>query len=96
LVDDIGALKPTIFCAVPRVLDRIYSGKLQIFSCLHSLIFITSQLFCHSAEISFVARIVCQESITEEVSLMSGIRLSTLPACLDHHFILVSLSVKTK
>lgn len=26
LVDDIGALKPTVFCAVPRVLDRIYSG----------------------------------------------------------------------
>lgn len=27
LVDDIAALKPTVFCAVPRVLDRIYSGK---------------------------------------------------------------------
>ncbi|GKV40045.1 hypothetical protein SLEP1_g47725 [Rubroshorea leprosula] len=26
LVEDIGVLKPTIFCAVPRVLDRIYSG----------------------------------------------------------------------
>ncbi|WOL02121.1 long chain acyl-CoA synthetase 4 [Canna indica] len=26
LVEDIQALKPTIFCAVPRVLDRIYSG----------------------------------------------------------------------
>ncbi|KAJ3683080.1 hypothetical protein LUZ60_013307 [Juncus effusus] len=26
LTEDIGALKPTIFCAVPRVLDRIYSG----------------------------------------------------------------------
>lgn len=26
LVEDIGELKPTIFCAVPRVLDRIYSG----------------------------------------------------------------------
>uniref|UniRef100_A0A0E0DX88 AMP-dependent synthetase/ligase domain-containing protein n=1 Tax=Oryza meridionalis TaxID=40149 RepID=A0A0E0DX88_9ORYZ len=26
LVDDIAALKPTVFCAVPRVLDRIYSG----------------------------------------------------------------------
>ncbi|CAI9772654.1 unnamed protein product [Fraxinus pennsylvanica] len=25
LVEDIGELKPTIFCAVPRVLDRIYS-----------------------------------------------------------------------
>ncbi|KAK8484320.1 hypothetical protein V6N13_123983 [Hibiscus sabdariffa] len=29
LVEDIGELKPTIFCAVPRVLDRIYSGLLQ-------------------------------------------------------------------
>lgn len=28
LLEDIGELKPTIFCAVPRVLDRIYSGKL--------------------------------------------------------------------
>jgi len=27
LVEDIGVLKPTIFCAVPRVLDRIFSGK---------------------------------------------------------------------
>lgn len=26
LVEDIGVLKPTIFCAVPRVLDRIYTG----------------------------------------------------------------------
>ncbi|KAG8055991.1 hypothetical protein GUJ93_ZPchr0001g29672 [Zizania palustris] len=26
LVEDIGALKPTILCAVPRVLDRIFSG----------------------------------------------------------------------
>ncbi|EOY25016.1 AMP-dependent synthetase and ligase family protein isoform 3, partial [Theobroma cacao] len=29
LVEDIGELKPTFFCAVPRVLDRIYSGLLQ-------------------------------------------------------------------
>lgn len=28
LVEDIGALKPTIFCAVPRVLDRIYAGRI--------------------------------------------------------------------
>ncbi|XP_072966750.1 long chain acyl-CoA synthetase 4-like [Typha angustifolia] len=26
LVEDIGELKPTIFCAVPRVLERIYTG----------------------------------------------------------------------
>ncbi|KAL5727038.1 long-chain-fatty-acid--CoA ligase [Ranunculus cassubicifolius] len=26
LVEDLGALKPSVFCAVPRVLDRIYSG----------------------------------------------------------------------
>ncbi|KAL1806035.1 hypothetical protein DCAR_0831783 [Daucus carota subsp. sativus] len=29
LVEDIGVLKPTVFCAVPRVLDRIYSGLTQ-------------------------------------------------------------------
>ena len=27
LVEDIGELKPTIFCAVPRVLERIYGGE---------------------------------------------------------------------
>ncbi|GAB2293138.1 Long chain acyl-CoA synthetase 4 [Dionaea muscipula] len=29
LLEDIGELKPTIFCSVPRVLDRIYSGLQQ-------------------------------------------------------------------
>ncbi|PKA64426.1 Long chain acyl-CoA synthetase 4 [Apostasia shenzhenica] len=29
LVEDIGELKPTIFCVVPRVLDRIYTGLQQ-------------------------------------------------------------------
>lgn len=29
LTEDIGELKPTVFCAVPRVLDRIYSGLQQ-------------------------------------------------------------------
>nr|QAA78760.1 long-chain Acyl-CoA synthetase 4 [Camellia oleifera] len=29
LTEDIGELKPTIFCAVPRVLDKIYSGLQQ-------------------------------------------------------------------
>ncbi|KAG5123073.1 hypothetical protein JHK82_029810 [Glycine max] len=29
LIDDVGELKPTIFCAVPRVLDRVYSGLTQ-------------------------------------------------------------------
>ncbi|XP_016508574.2 long chain acyl-CoA synthetase 4-like isoform X1 [Nicotiana tabacum] len=29
LVDDIKELKPTVFCAVPRVLDRIYSGLVE-------------------------------------------------------------------
>lgn len=27
LMEDIAELKPTIFCAVPRVLDRVYTGK---------------------------------------------------------------------
>lgn len=27
LIEDIVELKPSIFCAVPRVLDRIYSGN---------------------------------------------------------------------
>ncbi|KAM6557704.1 hypothetical protein CsatB_004723 [Cannabis sativa] len=29
LLEDIGELKPTIFCAVPRVLDRVYAGLTQ-------------------------------------------------------------------
>ena len=29
LVDDIGELKPTLFCGVPRVFDRIYAGTMQ-------------------------------------------------------------------
>ncbi|KAH1080324.1 hypothetical protein J1N35_020085 [Gossypium stocksii] len=29
LLEDIGELKPSVFCAVPRVLDRIYSGLQQ-------------------------------------------------------------------
>ncbi|GAB2225460.1 hypothetical protein Droror1_Dr00006252 [Drosera rotundifolia] len=29
LLDDLGELRPTIFCAVPRVLDRVYSGLQQ-------------------------------------------------------------------
>ncbi|KAF7810460.1 long chain acyl-CoA synthetase 4-like [Senna tora] len=29
LIEDIGELKPSIFCAVPRVLDRIHSGLTQ-------------------------------------------------------------------
>ncbi|KAI7842012.1 hypothetical protein COHA_004213 [Chlorella ohadii] len=29
LMEDIGALRPTLFCGVPRVFDRIYSGVMQ-------------------------------------------------------------------
>ncbi|KHM99303.1 Amino acid permease 3 [Glycine soja] len=29
LIDDVGELKPTIFCVVPHVLDRVYSGLTQ-------------------------------------------------------------------
>ncbi|CAN4111461.1 unnamed protein product [Withania somnifera] len=29
LIDDIKELKPTVFCSVPRVLDRIYSGLVE-------------------------------------------------------------------
>ncbi|KAK9668396.1 hypothetical protein RND81_13G057400 [Saponaria officinalis] len=42
LLEDIGVLKPTIFCAVPRVLDRIYSGlqeKLRAGSMLKRALF---------------------------------------------------------
>nr|GEU83677.1 long chain acyl-CoA synthetase 4-like [Tanacetum cinerariifolium] len=42
LIEDIGELKPTIFCAVPRVLERIYSGLQQKIS---SGSFLKSKLF---------------------------------------------------
>ena len=29
VIDDIGALKPTMFCGVPRVFDRVYGGVLS-------------------------------------------------------------------
>lgn len=29
LTEDIAELKPSVFCAVPRVLDRIYGGIIQ-------------------------------------------------------------------
>ncbi|KAL4444633.1 hypothetical protein ABPG77_002450 [Micractinium sp. CCAP 211/92] len=29
LMEDIGALRPTLFCGVPRVFDRIYAGVMQ-------------------------------------------------------------------
>ncbi|EHA8586362.1 Acyl-coA synthetase family protein [Cocos nucifera] len=34
LVEDIGELKPTIFCAVPRVLDRIYTVQPSVVTAL--------------------------------------------------------------
>ena len=26
VIDDVGALRPTVFCGVPRVYDRVYAG----------------------------------------------------------------------
>ena len=31
LIEDLGELKPSIFCAVPRVLDRVYTGTFNYF-----------------------------------------------------------------
>ncbi|KAL1222586.1 Long chain acyl-CoA synthetase 4 [Cardamine amara subsp. amara] len=45
LLEDLGELKPTIFCAVPRVLDRVYSGlqkKLSDGGYLKKLLFDTA------------------------------------------------------
>lgn len=30
LIEDLGELKPSIFCAVPRVLERVYTGIIFI------------------------------------------------------------------
>ena len=30
LLEDVQALKPTIFCGVPRVFDFIYAGKIRM------------------------------------------------------------------
>jgi len=29
IMDDVGAFHPTVFCGVPRVLDRVYTGVLD-------------------------------------------------------------------
>ncbi|KAJ4950151.1 hypothetical protein NE237_026983 [Protea cynaroides] len=42
MLEDLGELKPTMFCAVPRVLDRIYSGLTEKVS---SGSFLKSKLF---------------------------------------------------
>lgn len=31
-MEDIQEMKPTVFCGVPRVYDRVYSGTLSIYS----------------------------------------------------------------
>lgn len=38
LIDDIKELKPTVFCSVPRVLDKIYSGESQKLTELHRVL----------------------------------------------------------
>ena len=35
LLDDVDAAKPTVFCGVPRVFDRVYNGE-QLGSLLHA------------------------------------------------------------
>lgn len=40
LIEDIGELKPTIFCAVPRVMDRVYSGIYSSDLSFQSLIYV--------------------------------------------------------
>lgn len=43
LIEDLGELKPTIFCAVPRVLDRVYTGSFNHF--LYSVLNISSTTY---------------------------------------------------
>lgn len=35
-MEDIQTLKPTIFCGVPRVYDRVYAGKARMFIALRA------------------------------------------------------------
>jgi long-chain acyl-CoA synthetase len=32
-MEDVQVMKPTIFCGVPRVYDRIYTGLIQTLMC---------------------------------------------------------------
>ncbi|XP_076895073.1 long chain acyl-CoA synthetase 4-like [Bidens hawaiensis] len=66
LLEDIGELKPTIFCAVPRVLERIYSGLQQK---INSGSFFASKLF--SLAYSYKLRNMKGGSKHEEASVLS-------------------------
>ncbi|XP_071707321.1 long chain acyl-CoA synthetase 4-like [Rutidosis leptorrhynchoides] len=66
LTEDIGELKPTIFCAVPRVLDRIYSGLQQK---INTGSFLRSKLF--NIAYSYKLRNMKGGSKHEEASVLS-------------------------
>ncbi|KAJ0503249.1 putative long-chain-fatty-acid--CoA ligase [Helianthus annuus] len=50
LIEDIGELKPTIFCVIPRVLERIYSGIFllvtRFFCMILMLLLVTVSILC--------------------------------------------------
>jgi hypothetical protein len=69
-MEDIQEMKPTVFCGVPRVYDRIYTGTLAIhllfllsFAMQHSLVILTvfSLLERHTAE-NCIWRIIGSET----------------------------------
>ncbi|KAJ0549374.1 putative long-chain-fatty-acid--CoA ligase, CDP-diacylglycerol--inositol 3-phosphatidyltransferase [Helianthus annuus] len=66
LIEDIGELKPTIFCAVPRVLERIYSGLQKK---INSGSFLQNKLF--NLAYSYKLRNMKGGSKHEEASVLS-------------------------
>ena len=46
-MEDVQALKPTMFCGVPRVFDRVYAGKARVLLCY-------SIVVCYALNLSFL------------------------------------------
>lgn len=69
LIEDLGELKPTIFCAVPRVLDRVYSGKMfemphaYVYSIPH-FIELCSSIFAYLKQLHLYLLTLFHEAIT--------------------------------
>ncbi|KAJ8768495.1 hypothetical protein K2173_022587 [Erythroxylum novogranatense] len=75
LLEDIGELKPTVFCAVPRVLDRIHSGLMQKISeggMLKKTLF--NVAYSHKLKSMKKGRIQCEASPLSDKVVFSKVR----------------------
>jgi hypothetical protein len=71
LLDDVGALKPTIFVGVPRIFDRIYTGVTQKVHCL-------VMLCLHRRQLCSVCRYALRTSACSPSSVLAARHSSRL------------------